>query len=396
MATNYTSLLGLALPTTGELVGTWGDTVNNSITQLVEDSIAGTTTQSITSGDWTLSTTGSGAANQARAAIIIPTGTPGVSRNIIAPSKSKAYVLVNESDAAVVFKAAATTGVTVATGAKALIAWNGTDFVIVSSTDISNLSGTLPVNKGGTGQTTYTDGQLLIGNTSGNTLAKATLTAGTGISVTNGAGSITVAATNNGTVTSVSGTGAVNGISLSGTVTSSGSLTLGGTLSGVNLATQVTGTLPVANGGTGVTSSTGTGSVVLSTSPVLVTPTLGTPTSGNLSSCTADGTNAIGYRNIPAVADKTSSYQLTTSDIGKVVGVGSGGSITIPNSVFAAGDAVLIFNNTANDVTITCTISTAYSSGNNTPVSSVTLVTRGVANILFLSATSCVITGSIF
>jgi len=59
-----------------------------------------------------------------------------------------------------------------------------------------------------------------------------------------------------GTVTSVSGTGSVNGITLSGTVTTSGSLTLGGTLSGVSLTSQVTGTLPVGNGGTGATSLT--------------------------------------------------------------------------------------------------------------------------------------------
>lgn len=58
-----------------------------------------------------------------------------------------------------------------------------------------------------------------------------------------------------GTVTSVTGTGTVNGISLSGTVTSSGSLTLGGTLSNVSLTTQVTGTLPIANGGTGQTTA---------------------------------------------------------------------------------------------------------------------------------------------
>jgi hypothetical protein len=70
-----------------------------------------------------------------------------------------------------------------------------------------------------------------------------------------------------GTVTSVGGTGTVNGITLTGTVTSSGNLTLGGTLANVDLTSQVTGTLPVANGGTGVTSSTGTGSVVLSTNP---------------------------------------------------------------------------------------------------------------------------------
>jgi hypothetical protein len=56
-----------------------------------------------------------------------------------------------------------------------------------------NSVGALPVVNGGTGQTSYTDGQLLIGNTTGNTLTKATLTAGTGISVTNGPGSITIA-----------------------------------------------------------------------------------------------------------------------------------------------------------------------------------------------------------
>ena len=276
----------------------------------------------------------------------------------------------------------------------------------------------LAVVSGGTGQTSYTDGQLLIGNSTGNTLAKATLTAGTGISVTNGAGSITVAAINNGTVTSVSGTGSVNGITLTGTVTSSGSLTLGGTLSNVSLTTQVTGTLPAGNGGTGITSlgsgvatwlgtpsstnlraavtdETGTGSLVFATSPTLVTPVLGTPTSGNLNNCTADGTNKVGYRNIPSVADKTTSYSLTTGDIGKVVRVGSGGSITIPNSTFAAGDAVLIFNNTAGDITITCTITTAYIAGTDADVASVTLATRGVCNILFLSGTACVLTGNI-
>ena len=53
---------------------------------------------------------------------------------------------------------------------------------------------TVPVDKGGTGETTYTNGQLLIGNTTGNTLTKATLTAGTNITITNGTGSITIAA----------------------------------------------------------------------------------------------------------------------------------------------------------------------------------------------------------
>jgi hypothetical protein len=195
----------------------------------------------------------------------------------------------------------------------------------------ANVTGTVAVANGGTGQTTYTDGQLLIGNTTGNTLAKATLTAGTNISITNGAGAITINATDQfvGTVTSVSGTGTVNGITLTGTVTSSGSLTLGGTLSGVDLATQTTGTLsvsrggtgattltgvvkgngtsaftagtvslttevsgtlPVANGGTGVTTSTGTTSVVLSNSPTLVTPTLGAASATSIT----NGLGAVG------------------------------------------------------------------------------------------------------
>ena len=59
----------------------------------------------------------------------------------------------------------------------------------------TGVTGTLPVANGGTGQTSYTDGQLLIGNTTGNTLTKATLTAGSGISITNGGGSITIAST---------------------------------------------------------------------------------------------------------------------------------------------------------------------------------------------------------
>ena len=73
-----------------------------------------------------------------------------------------------------------------------------------------------------------------------------------------------------GTVTSVGGTGTVNGISLSGTVTSSGNLTLGGALTGVNLTSQVTGTLPVANGGTnGTTAATARASLSAKALPIL-------------------------------------------------------------------------------------------------------------------------------
>jgi len=68
--------------------------------------------------------------------------------------------------------------------------------VIDNSRNLSNLGSALTVTQGGTGQTTYTDGQLLIGNSTGNTLNKATLTAGSGIVVTNGSGNITIAGAN--------------------------------------------------------------------------------------------------------------------------------------------------------------------------------------------------------
>jgi hypothetical protein len=60
---------------------------------------------------------------------------------------------------------------------------------------------------------------------------------------------------------------------------------------------------------------------------------------------------------------KTTSYILATGDVGKFIEVGASGSITIPDDVFAAGDVISIFNNTSGDITITCTITTAYIAG---------------------------------
>ena len=142
------------------------------------------------------------------------------------------------------------------------------------------------------------------------------------------------------------------------------------TLGSVNVST-VTGTLPVANGGTGTTT-------------------------GSLANCTVDGTNPVGYRNIPRSGSaKTTSYTLATGDIGEFIEVGTGGSVTIPDATFALGDVVSVFNNTTGNVTITCTITTAYIGGTDADKATVTLATRGIATILFLSGTVCVISGNV-
>jgi hypothetical protein len=142
------------------------------------------------------------------------------------------------------FKAYGQTGVTLAVGEKALLMFSGTDYIKAGSTvafpsgsttqvqynnsgvlagsanltfdgttlsaNALSLSNALSTASGGTGQTTYTNGQLLIGNSTGNTLTKATLTQGSGVTITNSAGGITISATGSGgTVTSVTGTSPV-------------------------------------------------------------------------------------------------------------------------------------------------------------------------------------------
>jgi hypothetical protein len=152
--TNFSPLLGLALPTTGDLSGTWGTVVNDAITGLLDSAIAGTTTLS-SDTDVTLSTT-NGAANQARNAIILWTATGTVTRNITAPAQSKAYFVINATggtQSIVIRGAGPTTGVTIPAGARALVAWNGSDFVKVVSNPVvltSDVSGVLPAANGGT------------------------------------------------------------------------------------------------------------------------------------------------------------------------------------------------------------------------------------------------------
>ena len=108
-----------------------------------------------------------------------------------------------------------------------------------------------------------------------------------------------------------------------------------------------------------------------------------------------NATGGIGYSNIPAVGTKTASYTLAAADVGKYVQLGSGGAIVIPAATFAEGDIVTLANNTTGNITITCTAVTTYLAGVNTVVTSSTLATRGVATVLFLSASLVILSGNV-
>ena len=172
MTINYTSLLGFAQPVTGTESGTWGTVVNDEITALVEQAVAGGVTVSVTAGDVTL-TDNNGSSDQSRNAILLITGTPGTSRNVVAPSSSKVYIVKNSSDGAIVLKgngSPPTTGVTIPVGVEALCFWNGSDFEIVGMNGpSSSTNGAVPTFDGTTGK--------VLQNNSGVTISAGVITA---------------------------------------------------------------------------------------------------------------------------------------------------------------------------------------------------------------------------
>lgn len=181
MTTAYTPLLGLALPVTGELSGQWGVTVNDSITSLLDSAISGTTTLS-TDADVTLTTT-TGAANTSREAILLCSGARTVLRTITAPAQSKIYTVINATTGGFSVKivgAGPTAGVTILAGESAVIAWNGSDFIKISSnTSLGALTVTSLTDSG------LTSGRVTYAGTGGLLQDSANLTfSGTALAVT--------------------------------------------------------------------------------------------------------------------------------------------------------------------------------------------------------------------
>jgi hypothetical protein len=179
--------------------------------------------------------------------------------------------------------------------------------------------------------------------------------------------------------------------------------------------------LPVASGGTGITSfgtgvatflgtpssanlaaavtdETGSGSLVFATSPTFVTPVLGTPTSGTLSGCTVDGTDAVGFRNTP-VNSQSADYTLVLADSGKTilhpVADDNARTFTIPanSSVAYPVGTVISFVNLQNTVTIAITTDTMYLA-NDGDTGSRTLAEYGMASAMKVASTTWIISGS--
>jgi hypothetical protein len=133
MATSYTTFLGLALPVTGELSGTWGDTVNNYISNYIDAAIAGA--QTVTTDTTLTKTTGSSLGSTSSQYAIIIASPASANITITAPAASKIYTIINTSATYTVkiVGAGPTTGVTLGVSEKAQVAWNGSDFVRIGA-----------------------------------------------------------------------------------------------------------------------------------------------------------------------------------------------------------------------------------------------------------------------
>lgn len=286
MVSSYTTNKQIEKPANGDYNNTWSTPVNSDW-DIIDKAFGGTTAINAVGASGTVTLT----ATQYQAPIVVITGslTANVNYQLPAGVGGFWYIFNNTSGAFSILFSSASGGSTatlpqgytvgvISDGTN--IGFSTTNAALVNSTyanpswitslAASKLTGAVAVVNGGTGQTSYTDGQLLIGNSTGNTLAKTTLTAGSGITITNGAGSITIDATagGGGTVTSVNASTAISGLSFTGgPITASGTLTLSGTLG-------------VQGGGTGTTSLT-SGAVLIGAGTSAVT-SVSPSTAGNV------------------------------------------------------------------------------------------------------------------
>jgi len=398
----------------GEQSNTWGNTTNTNIGTAIEQAITGMSNPVFASdANLTLSLTDAlGPALQVPRALVLDVTSDvplTATRQMVVPTIEKQYLVQNNTSGSqsITVKTAAGTGITVPNGTKMHLYVDGVNVIdAVSHFSALTLGAALPVASGGTGVTSSTgtgsnvlsSSPTLVSPALG-TPSSGVLTNATGLPLSTGVtGTLPVANGGTGTATPalVQGTNiTITGTWPNQTINAAGVGNLTGAVTSVGTATSL-GSFSSADLAGALSDETGTGAAVFANSPTLITPALGTPASGALTNCTADGTNQVGYRNVPPSGTKTSNYTLVAADVGKFVELGTGGSVTVPAGVFAAGDVVSIFNNTSGTIACTCSaITDVYKAGTDADISSFSITTRGVANILFITATRAVVTGNL-
>lgn len=170
MASTYSTLLRITLPTTGELSGTWGATVNSGITQMLEQALAGRAVVAMTDADYT-PTALNGVSDEARNMVMRFTGTLTAGRNIIIPAQSKLYIIENATTGgfALTLKTPSGTGVAVPAGSTLFLRCDGTNVVTAYNANMTAATGILPIANGGTGSGTAVGALQSLGITTGAT-----------------------------------------------------------------------------------------------------------------------------------------------------------------------------------------------------------------------------------
>ena len=375
MASTYSNLK-IQLMAAGENNTTWGNVTNVNLGTALEEAITGSVDVPFSSANVTLTLTDTNTTQSARNLRLKCTGTTAGARNLIVPAIEKLYLVTNGCADAITVKNATGTGIAVPASASMWV-FNDATNVLDAMSYMSSLTlgAALPVASGGTGQTTYTNGQLLIGNTTGSTLTKATITAGSGVSITNGSGAITISATGSGgSVTSVNGTGGTTGLTLTGgPITTTGTLTLGGTLGvangGTNVASYTVGDILYASASTTLSklADVATGNALISggvtTAPAWGKIGLATHVSGTLPVANG-GTGATSFTNGQLLIGNTTGNTLTPATLtaGTNVTITNGtGTITISSS--SSGGSVTSVNGSGGTTGLTLTGGAITTSG---------------------------------
>ena len=171
MATAYTTSLKLALPTQGELTGTWGDTLNNQVTSMIEEAVAGLKTINTWSTNSATLSTADGTTSESRAAILNLTDTTSDlsgAGTVICPAASKVYIVKNATGQTITVKTASGSGIAIPDGTTGFVYCDGTNVLEA----LTNVAGNLVVGGnasiGGnltvTGTTTFNGGTLTLGD----------------------------------------------------------------------------------------------------------------------------------------------------------------------------------------------------------------------------------------